>query len=180
MAIYWNDIEILQVLDECEQRDPSGISRGLTLMQEVARKRGLAIAEPDYETFVREMFVLLAEKLVTWQEPASPGHVAPPDPNRPNDYLQRIKCVALTVAGRDRARGQIVKVPLPNLDEDDGRMIRGSSLEDVSNIIGAAYSLHQAARFLLRRSSKQPSGGLGVADLFLVEVARDDVGGALA
>jgi uncharacterized protein (TIGR02391 family) len=41
-----------------------------------------------------------------------------------------------------------VQVPLPDPDEDDGRMIRGSTLEDVARAIGDAYTGEQLERFL--------------------------------
>jgi uncharacterized protein (TIGR02391 family) len=74
--------------------------------------------------------------------------VAQPSPDNPLDYLQSIFRVALTIPGRDRARGRVVQVSLPDPSEDDGRLIRGSTLEDIAKIIGAAYTPHQVVRFM--------------------------------
>jgi hypothetical protein len=145
MPTPWNDIEILQVVDSPEH---DYHANGLALMQRVAARRRIAIAEPNYETFVRELFVLRGSGLLTWNDDMGPGHVAPANPHNPLDYLQGTRQFVLTVRGRDRARAQIVHVPLPDPDEDDGRMIRGSTLEDIASIIGSAYTFQQAIRFL--------------------------------
>jgi uncharacterized protein (TIGR02391 family) len=39
-------------------------------------------------------------------------------------------------------------VPLPEPDEDDGRMIASLTLDDIANIIGSVYSLQQTIQFL--------------------------------
>jgi hypothetical protein len=109
VAIYWNDNDILQVLHDCEKRDPGGNLKGLDLAKEVATRRGVAIAQDNYGTFIRELFELGWAELLTWEEQLSPGYVAPPDSNRPNDYLNRIWHVALTVrwtGSRRRANRQ--------------------------------------------------------------------------
>jgi hypothetical protein len=42
----------------------------------------------------------------------------------------------VTIPGRARARGRAVQISLPEPEEDDGRMIRGSTLEDAAHEIG--------------------------------------------
>jgi hypothetical protein len=149
VAIVWNDIEILQVLDDSEQSNPGAMYNGYVLAQATAGRRGAALGDQDSAGFVRELFVLLEAGLLQWRVPGSIGGMPPPDPRHPHEYLQRIQDLALTIAGRDRARGQIVRVPLPDPAEDDGRMIRASTLDDVARQIGEGYTPPQAARLLI-------------------------------
>lgn len=150
MAIYWDDIELLRVLDECEQGVRSGIFHGFDLMEAIAAQRGVAVMEKDYHSFLRELFALRSGGLLVWELTLVPPHVRQLDPHDANQYLRNIRDIALTVpAGRDRARGQIVRVPLPEPDEDDGRMIRALTLEEIADIIGAAYSPVQVMQLLV-------------------------------
>jgi hypothetical protein len=150
VAIYWDDIEMLRVLDECEQGVRSGIFHGFDLMEAIASQRGVAMTEGDYHSFLRELFALRSGGLLTWELTLVPPHVRQLDPHDANQYLRNIRDIALTVpTGRDRARGQIVRVPLPEPDEDDGRMIRALTLEEIADIIGAAYSPVQVMQLLV-------------------------------
>ncbi|MGD0197240.1 MAG: TIGR02391 family protein [Solirubrobacteraceae bacterium] len=148
MAIFWDDIEILQVVDEATRDNPGAIYNGWAFMQTVASKREATALEADYHTFVRELFALLDAGLLTWRVQGQIGGAAPPDPRNPNYYLQQIDNIALTIPGRDRARGQIVRVSLPEPAEDDGRMIRASTLDDVAGAIAEPYTQYQAKRLL--------------------------------
>lgn len=148
MPIFWNDIEILQVIDESERENSIVVSSGLSLMQAVAARHDLIPAVEDYSPFVHELLLARDAGLLTLQEVLWPNG-PPPDPNGdPNSYLQRVQNIALTIAGRDRARGRLVQVELPDPDEDDGRLIRGSTLEEVARVIGDAYTGTQLERFL--------------------------------
>ena len=150
MAIHWDDIEILRVLDECEQGIRSGIFHGFDLMEAIASQRGVAVMEEDYHSFLRELFALRSGGLLIWELTLVPPHVRQLDPHDANQYLRNIRDIALTVpAGRDRARGQIVRIPLPEPDEDDGRMIRALTLEEIADIIGAAYPPVQVMQLLV-------------------------------
>jgi len=148
MAIHWDDIEILRVIDEGEHGNSHAVQSGLALMQTVAARRDLQ-PDPhgDDSSFVHELLVARTACLVTWEEMTSLG-IAPPDPSNPNDYLQRIWQISLTIAGRDRARGRVVEAELPDPTEDDGRLLRGSTLEDIARVIGDAYTGTQLERFL--------------------------------
>lgn len=148
MAIHWDDIEILQMIDEGEHGNSSAVQSGLALMQTVANRRGERLdPNTDYASFVHELVIGRAAGLVAYDEMTSLG-ITPPSPANPNDYLQRTWQISLTIAGRDRARGRVVQVELPDPAEDDGRLIRGSTLEDVARSIGDAYTGTQLARFL--------------------------------
>lgn len=63
-------------------------------------------------------------------------------------YLQNVRKLALTIAGRDRARGRVVQVPLPDPGEDDGHLISHLILGQVAEAIEQQYSREQAVVFL--------------------------------
>jgi len=138
MAIFWDDIEILRVLDECERGERSGIFNGFELMQAIATQREVAITEQDYRTFLRELSVESNEGLLTWDLTQLPSQVRQLHPNEPQHYLQNLQNMTLTIAGRDRARNQMVELPWPVPGEDDGRSIPGLLIKDI------AVSIQQA------------------------------------
>lgn len=145
--MFWNDIEILQVIDESERENTATLSSGMSLMQAVAARHEPIASLDDYRSFVRELLLAREAGLLSYQEVLWPNG-PPPDPGDPNMYLQRIHSIGLTIEGRDRARGRIIQVELPDPDEDDGRLIRGSTLEEVARAIGEAYTGTQLERFL--------------------------------
>jgi hypothetical protein len=149
VTILWNDFEILRLIDACDQGERGGIDSGIDLMQTLVADRGVACAHGDDTSLIRELFVLANAGLVTWQIMSSHGRIQPITPNDPNDYLNNIRQFALTVAGRDRARGQVIRVPTPDMDEDDGRMIASLTLEDVAGSISRTYTSFQAIRLLV-------------------------------
>lgn len=147
MPIFWNDIEILQVVDESERENTATRSSGMSLMQAVAARHEAIASLDDYGSFVRELLLAREAGLVTYQEVLWPNG-PPPDPNDPNMYLQRIQNIGLTIEGRDRARGRLIQTELPDPSEDDGRLIRGSTLEEAARAIGDAHTGTQLERFL--------------------------------
>lgn len=147
MPIFWNDIEILRVIVESEREHSIAVSSGTSLIQAVAARHDTTAAIEDYGPFVRELLLAREAGLLTYQEVLWPNG-PPPDPADPNMYLQRIQNIGLTIAGRDRARGHLIQVELPDPSEDDGRPIRGSTLEEVARAIGDAYTGTQLERFL--------------------------------
>jgi hypothetical protein len=149
VAIFWNEIEILELIDACDSGDRGGIHSGIALAQTLAADRGVGLTNGDDASLIRELFVLHRAGLVTWQVMSSHGRVQPISPNDPNDYLNNIREFALTVSGRDRARGQIIQVPTPDPAEDDGRMIASLTLEEVARSIDAVYAPFQAIRLLI-------------------------------
>jgi uncharacterized protein (TIGR02391 family) len=147
MAIVWNDTEILGVIDESRTGGTGVAGSGMSLMQEIARRHDYQLdPRVDYGTFVRELLIARDSELITFQEILW-GDAAP-DPNDPNMYLQRIQNLDITIAGRDRALGRAFRQPPPDPEEDDGRMIRSSTLEEVARVIGDAYTGTQLERFL--------------------------------
>jgi len=165
VPIHWDDIEILQVLDEAESTgNAAALMNGTALMQAVAARRNEIPTPQEYRSFIHELEIAQDAGLLTFEDARYPN-IAPPDPDTdPNDWLQRTFRFALTIAGRDRARGRVVQVPLPDPAEDDGRLIRGSTLEDVAHAIGDAYYGVQLRRFLAES---------GIADQHLPEFAGE-------
>ncbi len=146
---FWNDFEILKLIDACDKGERGGIYSGIALAQTLAADRGMGLADGDDASLISELFVLHDAGLVTWEGPSSLGRVRPITPNEPNDYLNNIRDFALTIDGRDRARGQIVRISLPKPDEDDGRMIATLTLEDVARSIGGVHAPFQAIQLLI-------------------------------
>ncbi len=149
MAIFWNDFEILRLIDACDKGERGDIYSGIAMAQALAVDRGVSLTEQDYAALIRELFVLNSGGLLTWEVMSSVGRVREITPNEPNDYLNNIRAFALTIKGRDRARGQIVEVPTPDPAEDDGRMIASLTLEDVARSIGEVYAPFQAIQLLI-------------------------------
>jgi hypothetical protein len=63
-------------------------------------------------------------------------------------YLQNVRKLALTISGRDRARGRVVQVPLPDPDQDDGHRISHLILGQIAGEIEQQYSRELAVVFL--------------------------------
>lgn len=147
--VFWSDIEILQLIDACDKGERGGITSGINLAQALAADRGERLSEQDYESLIRELLVLQSGGLLTWQVVSSIGRVRPITPREPNDYLNNIREFALTIHGRDRARGQIVQVPTPDPAEDDGRIIATLTLEDVARSIDRVHAPFQAIQLLI-------------------------------
>jgi hypothetical protein len=135
VTIYWNEIEILRAVDGQARGEGPQFSSGYELARVLAAARGEQVEEQDLHGFVAELFVLSNAQLLTWQVTMVPSHVRQIDPREPLHWLQNVRELALTVAGRDRARGQVIRVPLEDPGEDDGRTIRTSTLEQVAEII---------------------------------------------
>jgi hypothetical protein len=147
MPVVWNDTEILRVIDESLRNNTGIAGNGMSLMQEIARRHEYQLdPHVDYGTFVRELLLARDVELITYQE-IWWGEYGP-DPNDPNLYLQRIQDLDITIAGRDRAEGREFRRPPPDPDEDDGRLIRASMLEDIARVVGDAYTGTQLERFL--------------------------------
>jgi hypothetical protein len=147
VTIFWNDFEILQLIDACEQGERGGASSGIDLALTLTRERGVGLVDGDDARLVRELLALRDAGLLTWQVLSDFGRT-PIVPHNANDYLNNIREFALTIAGRDRARGQIIYVPTPDQDEDDGRRIRSMTLENIAGIVGEAYSAIEVLQFL--------------------------------
>jgi uncharacterized protein (TIGR02391 family) len=147
MPVIWDDIEILRVIDESRRNNTGVAGSGMMLIQEIARRHDWHLdAQLDYASFVRELRLARDCGLITYREIVWNGNG--PDPDDANMYLQRIHDLDVSIAGRDRAEGREFRQPPPDPEEDDGRLIRASTIEDVARIIGDAYAGTQLERFL--------------------------------
>jgi uncharacterized protein (TIGR02391 family) len=150
MTVAWNDIEILRIVDEAAQGERSGVFSGRDLMAAAAAERDQgAPAQGDQESFVRELLVLHHAGLLAWQEMSSIGRLQPITPENPNDYLQNIRDFTLTYDGHNQARGRVIQVPLPDPDEDDGRMIASLTLEYVAKSLTRQLDQFQVAQLII-------------------------------
>lgn len=140
MTTFWNDIEILRFIDACEQGKRSAPNTGSDLLRTLAADRGVGVDQGDYARFLRELAGLAEAGLLRWSMVPVPVHVRQPTPVEPQGYLDHMREFALTYEGRNQAKGRVIYEPTPDPTEDDGRMIRSMTLEDIAAIIGAAYS----------------------------------------
>lgn len=175
MAIFWNDFEILQLIDACDKGERGGNNSGIDMAQTLARDRGVALSAGDDAQLVRELLVLHDAGLVTWQVMSSLGRVQPIIPDNANDYLNNIHGFALTIAGRDRARGQMIQVPLPDPADDDGRLIAALTLREVARTVGEACEPLEAKLLLVEGGVSHEhvafGDGSSMAEVQLVLVA---------
>jgi uncharacterized protein (TIGR02391 family) len=145
----WDDLQLLALIDSLEEAEPAYLNSAYTLFQKATDDRppGSDGAERD---FVRELLLAANAGLLTWIDNQPAGNVRRPDPlSESQRWLQEVRDVRLTVAGRDRARGRVVVRPLPDPDEDDDRPITGMVLEEIARAIGDTYTGSQLPRFLL-------------------------------
>jgi hypothetical protein len=151
LSIFWNDLEILRIVDECDQGERFGIFNGRDLMHTAAglREHQASVAPEGEASFVRELLVLHNGELLTWQVMTSVGRVRPISPDDPNDYLQNIRDFTLTYKGRNQARGRVIQLTLPDPAEDDGRMIASLTLEYVAKSITRQLDQFQVAQLML-------------------------------
>jgi uncharacterized protein (TIGR02391 family) len=68
--------------------------------------------------------------------------------NNPNYYLQTIWNFALSVEGQDRARGRVIVQPLPDPDDDDGRLLSDLTLRRIAAGLDEEYAPDQVSELL--------------------------------
>jgi uncharacterized protein (TIGR02391 family) len=156
----WDNIEILRAIDRQQQETTHGAPlrsvNGLQLMESIAG--GQVIEDGLWRGFVQELHIAARAGLLTF---TTDDRAINPDSN-PHFYLQTLWAFALTVAGQDRARGQIVVQPGPDPSEDDGRLISDLLLRRVGDAISQEYRPEQVVVFL--READLPPYGLPVPD----------------
>jgi hypothetical protein len=145
--VYWDDLELLRVTDDLERTEISSLSNGLYLMQKAAQSKPLDPSR-DYVPFVHELLLARHAGYVDFEDRWTSADPA----IDPNLWLQQIRDIRLTLAGRDRARGRVVLLPLQDPDEDDGRHIAGITLAEIAHAIGDSYLASQLPTFLLDSS----------------------------
>lgn len=150
MAIHWDNIQILQKVDEYQEQYGGGevwSVDGRQLMDAVA---GTQVTEDSlWRGFIRELEILRDEGYLTFKVEIYPGNPDQIRQSNPYYWLQQVRSFGLTVKGQDRARGIRVVQPLPNPDEDDGRNISGLLLEQIALAIATEYMPQQIMVFLL-------------------------------
>jgi uncharacterized protein (TIGR02391 family) len=93
--------------------------------------------------FLQELFIARAAGHLTWRlgnQSASPQDAS--------YYLEQIQDIALTSAGQDRARNQVVVLPPPDPDENDGHDLSDLILRQVADAITCEYAPDQVIIFL--------------------------------
>lgn len=142
----WDDLQILRWIDELEGAG-GYIGNGQRLLQELARRADIPWHE-EMTGFAIELALAQDAGYLTWTDRSAQvvGRFSPT--NDPNQWLQTIDDIELTLAGRDRARGRVILTELPDADEDDGRIITGLTLEEIARSIGGTYTPAQLPRYL--------------------------------
>ena len=143
MAARWDDIEILQAIDRIQQQNDGRPlwQSGYDLMNEIA---GVFAVEPRrMPGFIQELHIAYADGLLTCR--ITDGTAGP---EVPSHYLTNIRDIALTVKGRDRARGRMVIQPLPDPAEDDGRQLSNLIFKQIAAAITEEYAPDEVVEFL--------------------------------
>ncbi len=147
MRTRWDDVEILRAIDALQEQLGGGpvSASGREVMNEMA---GTWVTDPALISgFAYELDLACAAGLFTFEVA---DHAAAYRTQNTDFYLQNVRNLALTIAGRDRARGRVVQVPLPLPDpgEDHGHLISHLILGQVAEAIEQQYSREQAVVFL--------------------------------
>jgi uncharacterized protein (TIGR02391 family) len=144
----WDDIEILRAIDGYQQETYGGGPLrgvdGLHLMERIAGS--FVVDQQRIRGFVQELLIAADSALLTFKVQPDPRPNLP-DAD-PNWFLQTISEFALTVAGQDRARGQVIVQPLPDPSEDDGRKLGNLILKKVAAAICEQYAQDESADLL--------------------------------
>ena len=83
------------------------LHNGVAVMQAASEGRSIERGRDD-RTFARELLLGRDAGYITWEESTVAGHVRRSRPIlEANTWLQEIRDIRLTIAGRDRARGRI-------------------------------------------------------------------------
>ena len=144
----WDDLQLLRLIDQLEESEQTSyLANGTALLQKAAEGRAINWGQ-DERSFARELLLAAAAGYVSWDDRVSLG-MSRSDPEfAANQWLQEIRDIRLTLAGRDRARGRTIQKPLPDPDEDDERPITGMTLEEIARAIGDTYTEAQLPRYL--------------------------------
>lgn len=139
----WDDIQILQAIDRLQgQMDGRPIMHtGYQLASEVAGV--YTVEEHRLPGFVRELHIAYRADLITFT--LSDETV---NPQNASYYLQQVRDIALTIQGRDRARGRMLAQPLPDPTEDVGGRISNRIFRQIAEAITSEYGPADAADFL--------------------------------
>jgi hypothetical protein len=101
MVMHWDDLQLLQMIDHLEESEIGTLTNGQGLMQRIADGQQLDYSR-DYRTFAWELLLAYDAGFVTWDERGVYPQSAYPLAN-PNSWLQQIRDIRLTLAGRRSA-----------------------------------------------------------------------------
>ena len=146
MALRWDDLQLLQLIDKCEESETGSLSSGFQLMERAREGRQLDY-QRDPASFAHELLIAREAGLLDFDDRSYGPRIADPRYDA-HQWLQQVRDVRLTIAGRDRARGRVIITPLPDPEQDDGRMITGYALEEIARALGETYTMGQLPRFL--------------------------------
>ena len=124
--------EILRAIDALQEQlgDGPTPTSGREVMNGIA---GSSVTDPaSISGFANELDLARAAGLLTFEVA---DHAAAYRAQNTDFYLQNVRNLALTIAGRDRARGRVVQVPLPDPGQDDGHLISHLTLRQVVEAI---------------------------------------------
>jgi len=145
MRTRWDDIEILRAIDALQGQHGGGpvAASAREVMDGIAGSR--VTADLLISGFAHELDLARGAGLLMFEVA---DHATSYRTQNTDFYLQNIRRLALTISGRDRARGRVVEVPLPDPGEDDGHLISHLVLGQVAEDIEHQYSREQAVMFL--------------------------------
>jgi uncharacterized protein (TIGR02391 family) len=154
LAMRWDDLQLLRLIDDLEERGDVGpLWNGLGLLQKASEGKQITWGV-DERPFAQELLLAHDAGYLIW---VHRGMTVGPDPGgNAHSWLQEVNEIRLTIAGRDRARGRVVLIALPDPDEDDGRIIAGLTLEEIARALGETYTGNQLPR-LLKDSGLPPA-----------------------
>ena len=144
--MHWDDLEILRGIDRIEQTETAYLQNGLWLMEKIAG--GQVPEHQRHLGFVHELILAAQSGYLEFED--SQAGWQPVDPqNQPHLWLQRIRDIHLTLNGRDRARGRVILGEPPDPNEDDGRQIAFTTLDEIGRSIADAYTGSQLPVFFV-------------------------------
>ena len=143
----FDDVELLRLILKDEETPTGALFSGFSLIQAIAGKTVLDHPN-DYRAFAKELLLGREAGLLDFADRTWPGSPGPNPLVDSHQWLQQISNIHLTIPGRDRAQGRVTVRPLPDPDEDDGRLIAGMTLEEIAREIGDTYTADQIPKFL--------------------------------
>jgi len=143
VATPWDDIAILQTVDRLQQQMDSRpiLHTGYQLASEAAGVH--AVEERRLPGFVQELLIAYRANLITFtlSDPTV-------NPQNASYYLRQVRDIALTIQGRDRARGRVFLRQVPDPTEDAGGRISNRIFRQIAEAITSEYTPSDAADFL--------------------------------
>ncbi|HEY2265841.1 MAG TPA: TIGR02391 family protein [Streptosporangiaceae bacterium] len=148
MSFRWDNIEILRAIDRIQgDTYHGGPIQGLSGLQLMEQVGGKTVADQRVTGgFVQELHIARDLGLLTFRVQGDFRQVE--QETNPHWYVQNLWDFALTVAGQDRARGQMIIQPPPDPAEDDGRQLSDLIIRRVAASIAEQYAADEVAVFL--------------------------------